>query len=55
MTKKQLLNRVFAGMSTLTLWAVCFVLSGPAVAADDEDSAMSGEYSKGTKLCMACH
>jgi len=27
----------------------------PALAADGEDSAGSGEYSKGVKLCMTCH
>jgi DmsE family decaheme c-type cytochrome len=55
MTKKKLLNGVFAGMSALVFWAFCVLLSGPAVAADDEESIFDGEYSRGTKMCMACH
>ena len=51
----KLSNRVLTGMGALALWALCGVLSGPVLAADDEQSATNAEYSKGTKLCMACH
>ena len=43
--------------STATLMALilCFVVTGSALAAGDEETEATAEYSKGVKRCMSCH
>ena len=33
----------------------CFVVTGSALAAGDEETEATAEYSKGVKRCMSCH
>ena len=42
------------GFALLGLSA-CFILSGPVLAAGDEDAAPEAEYAKSSKMCLACH
>ena len=35
--------------------SACFILSGSALAAGDEDAAPEAEYAKSSKMCLACH
>ena len=49
--------RLSGNMTIITVIAMvlCFALAQPALAAGEEKSAVAAEYSKGAKLCMACH
>jgi len=42
-------------IASLLAGLLFIALAGPVLAADEKDASVSAEYSKGMKLCMACH
>jgi len=47
-------NLTRRGLVPLAL-VMCFLSGGPAVAAGEEEAKPEAEYSRGSKMCLACH
>ena len=43
------------GTATLMALILSFIVTGSALAAGDEETEATAEYSKGVKRCMSCH
>jgi DmsE family decaheme c-type cytochrome len=55
MIKKSDAGRAITGIAVMMLLLLCLASAGTVMAAEEEESPAPAEYSKGVKLCMACH
>jgi DmsE family decaheme c-type cytochrome len=55
MIKKSETGHAFSATGARLAMLLGLALMGPVLAAGEEESAAPAEYSKGVKLCMACH